>query len=403
VIQTAERVITLPRPHPGQQRVVKEAARFNCLACGRRWGKTTLGIDRLVGPALGGQPVAWFAPSYKMMSEVWRDVRRVFDPATERVNAQEKRLELVTGGVVDMWSLDAPSTSRGRRYQRVVVDEAAMVDDLEDAWNAVIRPTLVDFRGDAWFLSTPRGLNHFRTMYDRGQDAGHPEWASWQMPTLTNPYISPQEVEAARLMLPERTFLQEFEAMFLEDTGVIFRRVREAVGAQPQERAQEGHRYAIGVDWGKVADSSSFCVLDTTIREVCHLERMNQVDYTLQTGRLQALCERFIPDAVYAELNSIGMPIIEQLQRMGLPVYPFQTTNASKAQAVDALALAFERGELKIPDDLILIGQLLAYRAERLPSGLFRYSAPEGQHDDDVMALALAYQSLARQVTWTYE
>jgi hypothetical protein len=81
-------------------------------------------------------------------------------------------------------------------------------------------------------------------------------------------------------------------------------------------------------------------------------------------------------------------------------VYPFQTTNASKAQAIDALALAFEQGTLRIPDDPTLVGQLLAYRAERLPSGLFRYSAPEGQHDDDVMALALAYQAIARQRNW---
>ena len=75
---------------------------------------------------------------------------------------------------------------------------------------------------------------------------------------------------------------------------------------------------------------------------------------------------------------------------MGLPVWPFQTGNASKALAIDAVALALERGQLGLPDDRTLFDELSAYDAERLPSGMLRYSAPEGMHDDCVMALALA-------------
>src|SRR5688500_4881102 len=124
---TQELTITLPRPHPGQARVLQESSRFNAVACGRRWGKTKLGINRLVGPALEGRPVGWYSPTYKMLAEVWRETREVLRPATQRVAAQEHRLELITGGVVDMWSLDSADSSRGRKYARVVVDEAAMV------------------------------------------------------------------------------------------------------------------------------------------------------------------------------------------------------------------------------------------------------------------------------------
>jgi phage terminase large subunit-like protein len=394
-----ERVIALPRRHAAQQRVVREAARFNVLACGRRWGKTTLGVDLLVPPALEGYPVAWFAPTYKMLTEVWREVRRVFLSATERVNAQEHRLELVTGGVVDMWSLDTPNTARGRRYRRIVADEAAMVADLEDAWNAVLRPTLVDFKGDAWFLSTPKGYGFFRSLYDAGQNGDRPDWASWQMPTTSNPHIDPQEVEAARLMLPERTFAQEFLAQFLEDGGGVFRRVRDAATATAQDRKVEGHRYVVGVDWGKLQDFNVSAVVDATTRELVALDRSNKVDYAVQLGRLTALCERFKPDRLIAEQNSMGEPLIEQLQRSGLPVWPFQTTNASKASVIDALALAFERGDLRILDDQILLGELLAYQAERLPSGLLRYGAPAGMHDDCVIALALAWSGASAPKT----
>jgi len=51
---------------------------------------------------------------------------------------------------------------------------------------------------------------------------------------------------------------------------------------------------------------------------------------------------------IVAEANSIGTPIIEALQRDGLPVEPFVTTNASKAVVIDALALAFERKTIRL-------------------------------------------------------
>ena len=77
---------------------------------------------------------------------------------------------------------------------------------------------------------------------------------------------------------------------------------------------------------------------------------------------------------------------------MAIPVVGFQFTNASKAVIVEALALAFERKEIRIPDDPVLIGELLVFEGNRGPSGLIRYEAPPGFHDDCVMALALAWQ-----------
>ena len=100
------------------------------------------------------------------------------------------------------------------------------------------------------------------------------------------------------------------------------------------------------------------------------------------------------------EQNSIGQPQIEELQRMGVPASGFITTNQTKAQIVDALALAFEQDKIKIPNDPTLISELMAYQSEKLPSGVLRYSAPEGMHDDCVIALALAWWAGAGGQTW---
>jgi hypothetical protein len=51
--------------------------------------------------------------------------------------------------------------------------------------------------------------------------------------------------------------------------------------------------------------------------------------------------------------------------------------------------LALERSKVRILPDPVLLAELQSFQCERLPSGLIRYSASPGSHDDTVMALAL--------------
>lgn len=393
--------IRLPRPHQGQQQVIREAKRFNVVNCGRRFGKSTLGLNRCADPATLAYPVAWFSPTYKLLIDVWREAVRMFAPLTIRRSVQERRIEFVTGGLLEFWSMDNPDAGRGRKYKRLIVDEAALMPDLLGAWNYAMRPTLVDYQGDAFFLSTPKGRNGFWQMWQWGQDPTRPEWRSWQMPTGSNPLIATNEIEAMRLALPERVFAQEVLAEFLEDGGGVFRGVAKAATARSQEQAVEHGQYVFGVDWGKHEDFTVISVVDAASGAMAYLDRFNEIDYTVQTQRLRALYERFRPLLIIAEQNSIGDPLIEQLRRDGLPVQPFVTTNATKTAVIDGLALAFERGEIQILNDPVLIGELQAYQMERLPSGLLRYGAPAGTHDDCVMSLALAWYGAARPAPTT--
>lgn len=382
--------IRLPKPLDWQAQVIAEARRFNVVAIGRRAGKTALGIDRCADPAVLAFPVGWFSPSYKDMLEVWREVAQRFGPIIQRANAADKRMEFVSGGVLEFWSMDNPQAGRGRKYRRVIMDEAAFVPKLMETWSFAIRPTLSDLVGDAYFFSTPKGRNGFYQLFQWAQDMD--DWRAWQMPSSVNPTIPASELAEMSQHYPERVYAQEILAQFLDDAGGVFRRVMDAATAVQQDKAQPGHTYIFGVDWARQNDWTVITVLDVTESAVVYVDRFNQVDYMIQLGRLLALAERFNPAAIIAESNAMGQPLIDQLQRTDLPVTPFLTTNATKAAAVDALALAFERGELRIPNDPVLIGELQAYEMEHLPSGLIRYSAPEGLHDDCVVSLALAWQ-----------
>ncbi len=394
--------VRLPALHPAQQQIVSESARFNVVSCGRRFGKSTLGLDLLIDRALDGVPVAWFSPSYKMLADAWRECYRAVAEIA-RPNVQERRLDLIGGGSIDMWSLDQPHGGRGRKYARIAIDEAALVPDLAEAWQASIRPTLTDLAGDAWFFSTPRGHDFFWQLHRRGAE-GDPEWRAWRMESARNPHIPPEEIEAARRELPERIFAQEYLAEFLSDGGGVFRNVAQASTAQPQtERVKiitptfdtgdqiSHHEYVMGVDWGKLNDFTVLSVLDVTTGEQVAFDRFNRIDYAVQRQRLATLAGRFQPSIILAESNAMGEPILEQIARDGLPVQPFTTTNASKAKIIDGLALALERSRLRILPDPTQTSELLAYEAQRLPGGMLRYSAPSGVHDDCVMALALSW------------
>lgn len=351
-----------------------------------------MGMDRLIEPALRGRPVAWYAPAYKYSSPVWREVVSLLAPVTASVSQQEHHLGLITGGSIDVWTLDSPDAGRGRAYSRVIIDEAAMVPELARAWDESIRPQLADYQGDAWLLSTPKGTaDYFHTLFLRGQDKLRTEWKSWQMPTSTNPYIPAMEIEAMRDSMPELAFAQEVLAQFVTWAGSVFRRIRDAVYAPGQPFAPAA---MIGVDWGRTNDYTVFTCLSHD-GEVIEIERFRGIEYAMQRARLQAFWERHGKRAwIMAEINSMGGPVVEQLQRDGLPVIGFLTTAPSKTQIIDSLALAFERGVIHIPDDPVLIGELQAFEGQPGPSGMMKYGAPQGQHDDTVMSLAFAWAGL---------
>jgi len=385
--------VRLPRLHPGQQTVWDERCRFKVLASGRRWGKSLLGSLACVSGGLRGGRTWWVAPSYKMAQVGWRAISRLGRqvPGAE-VRLSDMLINFPGGGSTQVRSADDPQSLRGEGLTLAVLDECAFMREI--AWTEALRPALSDKLGGALFISTPAGRNWFWRLWMRGQDAAERDWLSWRFPTRDNPYIAPSEIEAARRDLPERIFQQEYEAEFLESSGEVFRRVLDAATATGMG-PQPGRQYVMGVDWAKSADFTALTVMDVAAREVVYLDRFNQIDYIVQRARLQALAERYRVDAIIAESNSIGEPIIEQLQRDNLPVRGFQTSNATKAQIIEALALAFEQGTIRILPDPVLIGELQAYEMERLPSGMTRYSAPEGMHDDTVMSLALAWSAVA--------
>ena len=392
--------VTLPPLHPSQRVVRDHPARFKVLACGRRWGKTRLGSALCIEEAGRRGRAWWVAPSYKVAAVGWRLVRGLaLQVSGATIRDGDMLATLPGGGTVQVRSADNPDSLRGEGLDFVVVDECAYV--AEEAWQEALRPALSDRLGRAMFISTPAGRNWFWRYYQHGLQGG--EWASWRFPTADNPYIEPSEIEAARGDLPETVFQQEYLAEFLEGEGVVFRNIAACMGAPldatPEQHA--GHYKVMGVDWGKQTDFTCISVVCHTCHAEVARDRFNQIDYAFQRARLGVLYERWRPELILAESNAMGEPIIEQLQRDDMPVQGFLTTPASKAPLIENLALALERAEIQWQADAVWTGELEAYeRTVSAATGRSSYSAPEGMHDDTVIARALAIRPAVVVGSW---
>ena len=387
-----QRITIDAEPHAGQLEVHNSDARFKVLSAGRRWGKTRLGVNECLDAASKGGRAWWVSPSYKTSEVGWRPLRQI---ARKIPNAEvrlvDRMVTLPGGGFVAVRSADNPDSLRGEGLDFVVMDECAFMQ--KEAWTEAIRPALSDRLGKALFISTPKGRNWFWEVYQRGI-RGEEGWQSWTFPTVSNPYIEASEVEAAKRDLPEIIYRQEYLAEFIESDGGVFRRVQEAAILEPQE-PQAGRQYIAGVDVASSVDYTVVTVMDVETRSMVYMDRFNRVDYPVLISRLESVYKRYNLSSMIVESNSIGRPVIDELVARGLNIVPFLTTSATKQGIIQNLQSAFENGQILVLDDPVLIGELLSFESKRNASGSFSYSAPDGMHDDCVLALAIAWSGLS--------
>jgi len=168
---------------PIQKEILDHPARFKCLIAGRRFSKTFIAMTSLAKYARHpNKKCMYVAPSYRMAKQiVWEDLKQMVKERNwhKKINESELQITLINGSNIFLRSADNPDSIRGIGLDYVVIDEAA--DISEEAWTAVIRPTLSDRMGHALIIGTPKGRNW---LYDVYQNAKHrTDWYSRQKKT----------------------------------------------------------------------------------------------------------------------------------------------------------------------------------------------------------------------------
>lgn len=374
--------LALKKPYPLQLEIIKDPARFKVLCCGRRFGKTVIAHREIANSLLKGEQIGYFTPTYKMLEKTWKDTSHRFRKIITEKSTQLKQFQTQTKGSIDFWSLDKADTIRGNFYDKIIVDEAAMVRGLEAAHNEVISPMLLDRKGKGLYLSTPKGNNYFKFLFDlQNTDI---DWKSWQIPTYANPFIEDAEIDALRRRIPEIVFRQEILAEFVSLAGALLK----STHIRHYDYLPDNLDIVIGVDLAisqsEKADYTAICVMGRDADGKLYIieifrDRLSFHD-TLQ--KILYFCEKYNPRQVGIEEVAYQSAAVQEFAR--ICSYPIR-------------GLRPRRGENKIMRFLGILGryeQGLVYHNKALGKTFEEelLTFPESEHDDQVDSVSLSFE-----------
>jgi Terminase RNaseH-like domain/Terminase large subunit, T4likevirus-type, N-terminal len=387
-------------PHEGQWEVHRSPAGRRVLACGVRWGKSRCAAMEGIAAALEPRKssVGWVvAPTYDLADKVFREIVVVAaEKLRHRIVTLRERDKLLVlrnmaGGLSEIRgkSADNPVSLLGEGLDWLIVDEAARMRP--EVWQGHLSQRLIDKRGWALLISTPRGRGWFYGLFRMGKDPEVEDVESWNAPSWQNPHLDRDLIEAERERLPERVFRQEYGGEFVEGSGAVFRYVRKRARGDWQDPSKDRSYYA-GLDLAKVEDYTVLAIMDDK-RRLVFADRFNRIDWSLQIERIREATKRYRNPPLLVDSTGKGEPIYEALRAAGCEAKGYQFTARSKAALIDNLAMMFERNQIRLPDAELWpegIDELESFQYSITDSGNVKSTAPHGQHDDCVIALALA-------------
>ena len=214
--------IYLPKLHSGQEEIYDNRTRYNRVRCGRRWGKTVLAEFIASNSAARGRNVGWFVPQYKILAEAYRELEDMLNPLIKSASKIDGVIVLKNGGRIDFWTLENERAGRSRKYHDVIIDEAAFAkENMLHIWNTAIKPTLLDYVGNAWAFSTPNGMAEENFFFKIGDDP-QMGFKDFHAPTHTNPFLPQEELLKLEKDNHPLVFRQEYLAEFVDWSGVAF-------------------------------------------------------------------------------------------------------------------------------------------------------------------------------------
>lgn len=418
----------IPTPHKGQKELLDLKARYRIGVCGRRFGKTFAAAIAAVELCKSNddQRVWWISPVQEQSDRVEREIARwvltpkpergakrgkdaddtIIAPAPQKDEHQDEppkwshrkldhALLYSNGSRIEFHSAHLADNLRGAGLELVIVDEAA--DISEYAWKMVIKPMLLDAKGRAFIIGTPRGTNHWlHRIFLMGSDPARAErYESKQLSTRDNPRIDKQEIEDYREEMTPEEFEQEIEAKFIDDVNAMFPRVDRMEKCALRESGRPGVGYITGIDLGRKVDFTVLCSVTSAEPHLMEgFARFNMFEWHDQLVRIAEHLRRF-PGPCVVDATGVGDALFEDIHALASDAHSFVFKAANKGKILHRLSLKLNHG-LVLGDCADLVRELKAFRAVTQTSDMHStprtsYGAPRGLHDDCVIALALAW------------
>lgn len=400
-----------PSTRPFQLDVLSNSARFKFLRIHRKAGKTGLASNKLIIKCLKQRGIAWYvAPTYSQGKEImWRDPEMLFKYIPKEIlsgvpNKSELTVPFVSGSILGIKGADDPDRLRGPNPMIVILDEVYLMKP--QIWTEILMPiAMVNQQMEVWFVGTPKPLGRFwmdlRKKFRREMEAGNPEYFELTLTAEESGILSPEALAQAKREMTQAAFEQEMMCVEHDSDGVVFRGVERCIIDRDYRESDADMRcpHKFGVDLARLQDWTVMIGVNRTTHTVDFFDRYNQIDWQLQKARIEATCRRFNNATTDIDSTGVGDPVVEDLSKRGLNVRGVTLSSATKSNLITNLALMIEQGKIRFPRIPELIEELQMYGYEVTKSGHTRYSAPDGRHDDCVMALALAAWELGSRLS----
>ena len=349
----------------------------------------------------GTLPWWWTAPTYRQSKAAQREMHRIATSAGIWSRGPKPPFEanpppalvLINGTTCEYRTWDDPSNLMGDPIAGAVIDEGGL---LTPTAHSAISTRRAASLGPLWWIGNP-GLvaGPFRRVCARAEERG--ELHKWNWETMyrwlltANPSRAEEYrlfIERERQSIPDFDFRRLYEAEWTEDEAAVFRGVGKCLDGNSL-LAPGSDRFYLGVD---VAQQTDYLCVVSYAQNAKRLElryRVRGISYQ-QAAQEIARLQKELDAVVMVEENGPGIALLQELQRVECPYMPFTTTAQSKQELLLYLAADVQEGRVKIAEHHPMPHEMSIYRYERMPSGLYRYGAPAGEHDDTVMAAGLA-------------
>ena len=198
-----------------QQEVWNDKTRFKVVAAGRRTGKSRLAAYLLIFKALQAKRgnIFYVAPTQGQARDImWNLLLEVGNEVIAGSHVNNMQIKLHNGATISLKGSDRPDTLRGTSIAYLCLDEYA--DMKPETWELVLRPALTDLKGEALFIGTPVGRNHFYELYSWANSQDDRDWRAFHYTSYDNNLLDKAEIDAAKKSMSSYAFRQEFMASF---------------------------------------------------------------------------------------------------------------------------------------------------------------------------------------------
>ena len=373
------------------EKAYRDTRRIVCVKAGRRTGKTYNFALWLI-QQLDNNPNAsglWVDTKH---SNIDKYVERYFKKILKRMghwnkcnwNSQKKILTLHNGSYIDFGSAERPEMMEGFGYDFAILNEAGLILKKQSLWVNTLYPMVK--HAMVRIIGTPKGKNTFESLFIK--------YPHYSFTVYDSPYWTPEEIEEAKSTMTQEAYAQEMMADFIDGAGAVFRNIYENISGELLNSPLKGKRYVLSADLAKHQDFTVIMIGDTETRQVVFHDRFNQIDWGLQKGRIISAYQKFNCSSGVIDATGVGDGIFDDLKNAGLDLEGFKFTATTKQELVSNLSIAMDNHDIKYPAIETLTDELSIYAYEQRANGNFSYSAPEGFHDDEVMALALLNRAM---------